>query len=86
MAAKSTRSDDRTTKAILDNAANLLDVNLDAFLLDAAMSRTQEIRDQSQPLHLTSKEALHFVSTLENPPHPTKALKQLFKTYRTQNK
>lgn len=86
MYTKNTRLDIRTTKEakyLLEQAANALGTSLSAFLLEAALAKASKIIEKSQYIYLSLQEAERFVTALENPPEPSKKLKQLVKKYRT---
>jgi uncharacterized protein (DUF1778 family) len=66
----------------MERAALVLGMNLSSYLRMAALERSEEILRESSTFILQNKERDEFLTALENPIKPNKALKQALKHYR----
>ncbi len=64
-------------KALLQDAANTLGMDLSSFLISTATQRAKEIIKEEKLLVLSKQEWDRFEQVLNNPPKPTKELKEL---------
>lgn len=79
---KNERIDIRTNsqaKSLLEKAAELKHVTLSSYILSSSIKQAQTDIEEQEKLVLNTKERNIFMKALENPPEPTKALKDLFK-------
>jgi len=64
-------------KILLQEAANVLGMDLSSFLISTATQRAKDVMLEEQMLRLSKEEWKHFEKELENPKASTKALKEL---------
>ena len=79
---KDTRIEFKTTKdikALLQEAASSLGMDLSSFLISTATQRAKEIIREDNLLALTEKEWEQFQHNVQNSKKPTKALQELMK-------
>ena len=66
----------------LIHAAEISGATLNQFLLQAAVEKAQMIIKKDQTINLSIKSANVFFDAIENPPEPSKKLKDVMKAYR----
>ena len=64
-------------KALLQDAANTLGMDLSSFLISTATQRAKDIIREEKLLMLSKQEWERLEQVLDNPPKPTKELKAL---------
>ena len=64
-------------KALLQDAANSLGMDLSSFLISTATQRAKNVMREENLLILSKEEWVHFESALHIPKKPKKALKEL---------
>lgn len=64
-------------KAMLQDAANALGMDLSAFLISTATQKAKEIIKEENILMLSKQEWHHFEESMNSSKKPTKALKNL---------
>ena len=64
-------------KALLQDAANVLGMDLSSFLISTATQRAKSVIKEEKLLVLSQKEWRAFEKELQSPQKPTKALKDL---------
>ena len=64
-------------KALLQDAANSLGMDLSSFLISTATQRAKDIIKEDNLLTLSKEEWQHFESGIHTSKKPTKALKEL---------
>jgi len=64
-------------KALLQNAANSLGMDLSSFLISTATQRAKDVIKEDNLLTLSKEEWKHFESSISSSKKPTKALKEL---------
>ncbi len=64
-------------KALLQDAANSLGMDLSSFLISTATQRAKNVMREENLLILSKEEWVHFESALHTPKKPKKALKEL---------
>lgn len=81
---KTQRLDIRTSdqnKETLQEAANIMGSTLSSFMLNSSIEKAMEVLQQAHSIQLNESEHNKFISALDNPPQPNKALKDLAKKY-----
>jgi uncharacterized protein (DUF1778 family) len=66
----------------LIHAAEISGATLNQFLVQAAVEKAQMIIEKDQTINLSVKSANVFFNAIENPPKPSKKLKDAMKAYR----
>ena len=66
----------------LIRAAEISGATLNQFLVQAAIEKAQMIIEKDQTISLSIKSANVFFNAIENPPKPTKKLKDAMRAYR----
>jgi len=66
----------------LIRAAEISGATLNEFLVQAALEKAQMIIEKDQTINLSIKSANLFFNAIENPPKPTKKLRDATKEYR----
>jgi len=66
----------------LIHAAEISGATLNQFLVQAAIEKAQMIIEKDQTINLSIKSANVFFDAIENPPEPSKKLKDAMKAYR----
>jgi len=79
---KNARVEFKTTqniKALLQEASSAVGLDLSSFLISVATKEAKKILNEERFLKLNSNEWENFEKVLNNPPKPTKELKNLMK-------
>ena len=71
------------TYQTLLRAADISGATLNQFLVQAAIEKAQMIIERNHSINLSLKSANVFFNAIENPPKPTKKLRDAMKKYRT---
>ena len=71
------------TYQTLLRAAEISGATLNQFLVQAAIEKAQMIIERNHSINLSLKSANVFFNAIENPPKPTKKLRDAMKKYRT---
>lgn len=66
----------------LIRAAEISGSTLNQFLVQAAIEKAQTIIEKDQTINLSIKSASVFFNAIENPPKPTRKLREAMKKYR----
>ena len=66
----------------LTHAAEISGATLNQFIVQAAVEKAQMIIEKDQTVKLSFKSANVFFNAIENPPKPSKKLKEAMKAYR----
>ena len=66
----------------LIRAAEISGATLNQFLVQAAIEKAHTIIEKDQTINLSIKSANVFFNAIENPPKPTKKLKDAMRAYR----
>ena len=66
----------------LIHAAEISGATLNQFLVQAAIEKAQMIIEKDQTINLSIKSANVFFNAIENPPKPSKKLKEAMNAYR----
>ena len=64
-------------KALLQDAANALGMDLSSFLVSTATQRAKDVIREENLLRLSKEEWMHFEKSIHSPEKPTEALKTL---------
>ncbi len=64
-------------KALLQDAANSLGMDLSSFLISTTTQRAKDVIKEDNILTLSKEEWKHFERNIASPKKPTKALKEL---------
>jgi uncharacterized protein (DUF1778 family) len=74
-------ADDRVTariphanRLIIERAAAVYGATLNQFIVQSALDRAGEILEREETLRLSERDALIFLTALENPPQPSEKL------------
>ena len=74
-------ADDRVTariphanRLIIERAAAVYGATLNQFIVQSALDRAGEILEREETLRLSERDALTFLTALENPPQPSEKL------------
>jgi len=67
---------------MLTQAAELSGATVNQFLVQSALEKAQSIIEQERIITMTMKSASVFFNALENPPAPSKKLRQAVKSYK----
>jgi len=67
---------------ILIHAAEISGATLNQFLVQAAVEKAQMIIEKDQTINISIKSANVFFNAIENPPKPSKKLKDAMKAYK----
>lgn len=70
-----------SVKEMLSKAAEIDGCSLSALIVQAAIDKAREILQNHQDIVLLPNDWDSFISTLDNPPQPTAALKAALKDY-----
>lgn len=68
-----------TEKSLLERAAELKHVSLSSYVLASSLKQAQLDLVENETLVLSNRDRDLVMRTLENPPEPNEALKDLFK-------
>ncbi len=66
----------------LIHAAEISGATLNQFLVQAAVEKAQMVIEKDQTINLSIKSANVFFNAIENPPKPSKKLKDAIKAYK----
>lgn len=69
-------------KETLSSAAEIMGATLNQFLIQAALEKAENIIEKEKNIYLSKKDAEIFFSSLDNPPKPTKKLKNALANYK----
>ena len=69
----------------LQQAADLLGVTLDQFVVEAALSKALRVIERERVIRLSSDDAAFMLDLLENPPAPNARLRRAFRNYKRGN-
>ena len=66
----------------LAEAAGLMGATLNHFLVQSALEKAQKIIENERTIKMTTRSANAFFDAIENPPAPSKKLKDAMKAYK----
>ena len=69
----------------LQQAAGLLGVALNQFVVQAALNKAQRVIERERAIRLTGDDAAFLLKLLENPPAPNARLRRAFRHYKSGN-
>lgn len=64
-----------------EEASTFLGMNLSSFMRMSALEKSAEILQQRDSVRLSSKDRDSFLAALENPPEPSKEMKNALRDY-----
>ncbi|RKZ38165.1 MAG: DUF1778 domain-containing protein [Gammaproteobacteria bacterium] len=69
-------------REVLQQAANLVGITLNQFIIQASLEKAQTIIEHEQIVHLCKKDAEVFFKALDNPPPPNDKLVEAVTFYK----